>query len=103
MTTKTYSIVDTETGKLISVSTEDPTQPNPSRIISKLSFMRRFTLDEMTAVYNAAKSNTTIEVWIDEVKVADNINLDDADLVSGVNQLEKVGVIASGRALEILN
>lgn len=70
--------------------------------LSKGDFMDRFTADELTALYTAAKTIVQIEVWLDRFKVRDYIDLSDPRTAEGVHALEYVGILAAGRAAQIL-
>lgn len=74
----------------------------PKRIITKLEYMNRFTDTELATIYTLAKTNISIEIWLEKFKLATDINLDDPRTVGGVNALEQLGIIAQGRAQEIL-
>jgi len=99
---KTYSIVDTETGQLISVSTEPPGIKTPGRVLTHLAFMRRMTDTELATIYAAAEQNQMIAIWLDKFRLADEINLYDPEIVGGIRQLEAAGILAPGRADEVL-
>lgn len=71
-------------------------------ILTKLDYMNRFTDAELAAIYTAAKSSVAIEVWLEKFKLATEINLDDPRTIDGVNALEAAGLLAPGRAAEIL-
>ena len=72
------------------------------RLISKLDYMNRFTDPELVAIYTAAKTNINVEIWLEKFKLATEINLDDPRTSSGLQALETAGLIAPGRAMEIL-
>lgn len=77
--------------------------PKSGRMLSKLSYMNRFTDDELAGIYTAAKVNVYVEVWLAKFNAASgDINLDDARTIAGVQALEGVGLIGPGRAAEIL-
>lgn len=76
-------------------------QPTP-RVISKLAFMERFSDDELAAIYSAAKTDVRVEVWMDKLKLAGEIDLADARTHAGVQTLEALGLIGAGRAAQIL-
>jgi hypothetical protein len=78
---------------------EEPPEP---KIISKLAFRERFTTQEKVAIYTAAETNILIKVWLDDLNSAEYVTLDHPPLVEGVNYLEQEGIIAEGRAGEIL-
>lgn len=84
--------------------------PQPvSRILTHLEFRRRFTQAERIAVDNYA-SNTSLTAaqkatfctLLEDMRVASGINLDDPGTIMGVKYLEQCGLIAVGRAAEIL-
>jgi len=71
-------------------------------IISRLDFFSRITSQELVAIYDSAKQNSILEVMIDKCKVSEYIDLNDVRLIEGVYGLETLGLIAAGRAKEIL-
>lgn len=77
-------------------------EKNSSRILTKLSFMRRFSSTELAGIYTAAKSNVLMEIWLDKFKVAEEINLEDQEIIEGLQMLEASGLLAEGRAAEVL-
>lgn len=101
MSTKTYAVIDTDTGQLVSVSTEPPGAPR-SRILTRLAFMRRFTDTELATIYAAEEQSVQIKVWLDKFRMAEEISLDDPEIIAGVNALEQMGILAVGRAAEVL-
>jgi hypothetical protein len=86
---------------------EEPSQPAPgfsrSHIITKLEFLNRLTDEETAYVFEAAKTNILIEVWIKKFELAEEINLEDERLRGGLVGLEQAGILQPGRANEILN
>jgi hypothetical protein len=82
---------------------DDPSPVAPSiRTLTKLEYMNRFTDDELAAIYTAAKAVVQVEIWLEKFKLAQEINLDDASTVSGLQAMEAAGLIGTGRAAEIL-
>jgi hypothetical protein len=90
------------------------TPPPVDKRITKLAFRSRFTLQEKVIIEMAALDNPAAEMparqnaaalraYLDDVRTASFINLDRADTRGGVLQLEALGIIAAGRALEILD
>lgn len=77
-------------------------EPEPVREIqlTKLQFLRRFTAAERIAI--RASSNPVIVDFMQLLDLAQDVRLDDADTVAGVNYLEQLGLIGEGRAAEIL-
>lgn len=74
----------------------------PKRVITKLEYMNKFTDTELATIYTLAKTNVGIEIWLEKFKLASDINLDDVRTIGGVTALEQAGIIAPGRAQEIL-
>jgi hypothetical protein len=70
--------------------------------------MNRFTDDELAAIYTAAKSVMQVEVWLAKFNAATpdadgtSIGLDDPRTIEGLQGIEASGLLAAGRAAEIL-
>ena len=77
-------------------------EKNSSRIMSKLAFMRRFTSVERVAIYSAEKNDINVSVFLDMFRLSQEINLDDPDLIQGVQLFELAGIIGPGRSTEVL-
>lgn len=89
---------------------EPPAAPAPlstvyggRRELTPLEFLRLLTQPERVAIRTAAKQNATIEDYLDLIDKADTVNLDNDDVSGGLTLLEQAGLLASGRAEEILN
>ena len=72
------------------------------RTITKLEYLRRFTTDERVAIRAAAAANPVLDDYLKLMELAQEINLDDPDTVAAVQMLEQSGLIAAGRADEVL-
>ena len=94
--------------------------PDPSRRLTKLQFRNRFTAAEKRAIEFASLDNPSasqedrlkaadLRVFLADMEAATpepdgtSIDLDDPRTVAGVNALESYGLIATGRATEILS
>lgn len=84
------------------------------RIISRLAFRRRFTMEEKAAIEMAALDNPAalpalrlqaakLRVYLKDMDAAQNIDLDDADTQAGVQLLVAANLLAAGRDTEILD
>lgn len=74
--------------------------PRPSVPLSRLDFLRRFTPQERIA---ARASNDPIIVdFMDLLAAVSSVQLDDPDTVAAIGYLEQLGILAAGRAAEIL-
>lgn len=81
--------------------------PREDRKITKLAFLNRFT-DEEAIKLDLASIGATVQAaairrYLQKVNVATFIDLNREDLISGVKQLELSGIIAAGRAKEIID
>lgn len=78
-------------------------------------FRDRFTLDEKRAIYGAAAAVQDVRIWLDDLaavtvvldpadpyRVLSGVDLTDPRTVAGVQGLEAAGLLAAGRAAEIL-
>lgn len=77
--------------------------PQPVTKITKLAFKQRLTQAERIAIRSAAQSSPEVFDFQDLVDSATYIDLSRTDTRDGVNQLETAGLLATGRASEILD
>ena len=78
-------------------------EPAPvQRTLSKLEYLRRFTTAERVAIRAAASANPVLDDYLKLMELAQEINLDDPDTIAAVGMLEQAGLIAAGRAVEVL-
>lgn len=75
----------------------------PKTKITRLAFRNRFSLEEKTLLYTTAKTNIQIQIYLDDVNAATYIDLSRPDTRFGVITLENIGIIAPGRAAQILD
>lgn len=84
------------------------------RRVTRLAFRGRFSTSEKTAIELAALDDpaaamaerqqaAALRAYLKDVDAASFINLDLADTRAGVQWLEDAGIIAPGRASEVLN
>ena len=73
-----------------------------NRTMTKLDYLRRFTGDERVAIRAAAKQSPVLEDYLALLELSLDVSLDDPDTVQAVGMLEQIGLIAPGRAAEIL-
>jgi len=74
-----------------------------ARILSKLEYLRRFTQAERIAIRQAAKQSEVLEDYLRLLELAEEINTGDPDTTAAVQMLEAAGLLASGRAAEVLS
>ena len=91
-----------------------PPPPPPARHITRLAFRNRFTQAEKVAIEMAALDNpaatlaerqnaAALRASMKDQENAAYIDLDRPDTRAGVQNLETMGLLAAGRALEILD
>lgn len=77
-------------------------QPAPARIITPYALKARMTSAERIGIRTVAKSSAAVEDFQDMLDSARIIDLDDPALAGGLAALEAAGLLAAGRAAEIL-
>lgn len=86
----------------------DPVPPPPPPpiievwVIPSLMFRNRFTFQERVASTNAAKTDTTVAVFMEDLNANPTVNLQGEETVYAVNYLAEIGVIAADRVSVIL-
>ena len=89
-------------------STEQPVDaPLQERNISGVSYLRRFTQAERIAIRAAAAQSAELDDYLKllDATIAQGglVNLNDTDAIAALAMIEQAGLIATGRAQEILN
>ena len=79
-----------------------PTPTPPDMRVTKLAFKQRMTAAERIAIRTAATTDAIVYDFMDLVDSATFIDLARQDTQDGVNYLESVGLLAAGRAAQIL-
>jgi hypothetical protein len=74
-----------------------------TRTWNQVEFLRRFTAEERVVIRTLVKTNPYVEDYMLLLNATPVVHSNDKDVVGGLNMLEQGGVIASGRAAEILN
>ena len=72
-------------------------KPKSNHITIK-AFRNRFTMEEKVAIEDAAKENTTVKVFLEDLHSSTFVNLNDEQLIQGLEALESLGLIDEGRA-----
>lgn len=68
-----------------------------------LDFRNLFSLEEKRAIYTAAAQYVDIQIWLDDLAVLKTqVDTEDQQCIAGIQGLEALGLIAPGRAAEIL-
>lgn len=81
--------------------TPEPTPPPPV-VLNKVDFLRLFTQQERIDIRAASTVNPVIADYQYMLDAATTVNLSDPDILTGIPLLEQAGLIAPGRAAQIL-
>jgi hypothetical protein len=82
---------------------EEPPAPVPTvRVLSKVTYLKRFTQTERINIRAAAAANPVVDDYVQLLNLTSEVDLDDPDTVGGANALEAAGLLEAGRAAEIL-
>ena len=81
-----------------------PVAPTPPAVPwTKKEFLLKFTPAEYAAIKSTAAANATLDYYWSLFTVADFVDKTDEATIAGINLLETAGLIATGRATEILS
>lgn len=83
-------------------SAQVPVASPPIKVITKLAFMNRFTMEELATIYTAARTEVLVEVFLDKLKLAEEINLADAQTIGGLQALAASGLLTEARVQAVL-
>ena len=70
--------------------------------LTKLAFMNRFTMEELAAIYTAAKTEVMVEVFLDKLKLAEHVDITDPQTTAGLQALAASGLLTEIRVQEVL-
>lgn len=70
--------------------------------LTRKQFLDRFSAAEYAGIKAAVEINATLDFYWQKLMVAESVYLTNAETVAGVNLLEQAGLIAAGRAAQIL-
>ena len=101
-------VTDPADGFIWSNTLLDFVSPPTPRIIGQTAFIERFTLPEQQdflgvafgTLTNGQKKNVMTFLWY--LMLLDVVRLDSPAIIAGVNYLQTVGIIAAGRAAQVL-
>ena len=69
---------------------------------TRLEYLRRFTQDERILIRATAANSPALQDYLELLNQAEEINSADPDIINALHMLETYGLIAQGRAREIL-
>lgn len=91
---------------LAAITTEQaaqvPVVSPPAKVITKLAFMNRFTMEELAAIYTAAKTEVLVEVFLDKLKLAEHVDVTDPHTIGGLQALAASGLLTEARVQAVL-
>lgn len=82
---------------------EAPAQVTTGRVMTKLEYLRRFTTEERVAIRQVATQNAVLADYLLLMEMAEQVDTGDPDTIAAVAMLEQAGLLATGRADEVLN
>lgn len=98
--------VTVESWNPVTLRFDEERDPHAERNISGVQYLRRFTQDERIAIRDKAKVVAELDDYLKllDITIAQGgvIDLNDTDTIAVVTLLEAVGLIAPGRAAEVL-
>lgn len=71
-------------------------------IVTRLAFRSLFTLEEKVDLYIEAKTDTVIQVFLDDIAAAQEVDLTYPPLIRGIQYLVYKNIISENRAMQIL-
>jgi len=74
-----------------------------SNIITKRAFLARLTPEEYATIKGATNANAVIDYFWQMFMVSEDIDLSHPDTIAGITMMEQGGLLATGRAAEILS
>ena len=84
--------------------------PGQNRILTKYQFRKLFTFNERLAIDNfatntniSAQNKAVLSTIMKDLDVSGEVQLDNPDVAQGVQFLETVGLLGTGRAAQILS
>lgn len=89
-------------GEFVNPGTNFPIPIVPLPYLTKLAFRNRFTQAEKVAIYTAKVNSIPLQIFLDDVNTATYIDPFRPDTLAGVFGLEQAGILATGRAKEII-
>lgn len=98
-----YGIKQTDNTGIWNPSTLDFDPIPADKRMTTLAFMELFTDAELVGILNAAKVDAQVELFVLKMKQAEFIDLNYQPTIDGVNSLEAAGLLAVGRATEVLD
>jgi hypothetical protein len=71
-------------------------------VLTKYQFLDRFTQEERVAIRAAALTDGVLQDFMEMLEVSGEVILANPKTAAGANYIESIGLVAAGRAAEIL-
>lgn len=98
----TYVVEQYDNGAVNKYVKQTPLPEAVSTIITPYAFRARFTVPEMVGVYTSAKTDPILEMFLDDIRTAQEINLAESRVTDGLDYLMGLGLLTSERKAAIL-
>ena len=79
-----------------------PGPPAPPPGLERIDFLRLFTDAELVAILQEATTNPMVGLYQYKLSISPRVLLNDPDILAGLPALEALGLLAPGRAAQIL-
>lgn len=81
-----------------------PPEPARRRVVTPLAFMERLTQSERIAIRTAARAagGEALDDWLDMLRAAQDVDLDDPRTVAGVAAVVAAGLLTAERGAALL-
>lgn len=90
----------------LELSEEVPIRELPAapaqRVVTSLAFLERFTPEERIAIRRAARLDEGLEDWLDMLRAAQEVDLDDPRTIAGMHAMVGAGLLSAERAVLLL-
>ena len=70
--------------------------------LSYFQFLKSFTVDERISIKEQAKTDPKIAIFIEDIEMLKEVDLNDPEIISGLDYLAKIGIITKARKMEII-
>lgn len=79
------------------------TAQSPKKPMSKLDFIKRMTFQERVTIETAAEADPEVRVVKQSLLAAEEVRLDDPEMIAGMGLYVQKGLLTEERAAEILS
>lgn len=99
-----YTVTGVETQIDPILTTDAPeTPPVNTHVLLEYELRRRFTTEEKVSIYELAKTNTVVQVWLDDLRARGSVDLAGQEAIDAFTGFVALGIMSQARADEIAN